>query len=177
MSSYIIPIRIVTAENTENTELLFEEKILQPPFRFYTEESEEKSKDDCRIKKGGYVLLDFGKEISGGIVLAVQRVINQASNIRIVFGESVMEALSDLGEKNSGNYHSIRDFTVPAVSMSQQRFGQTGFRFVKIESPDSDILIRAVVAEADDCTAEQKGNFEKYQYELYSYRSGQLSRG
>ena len=160
MSSYIIPVRIVTAENTENTELLFEEKILQPPFRFYTEESEEKSKDDCRIKKGGYVLLDFGKEISGGIVLAVQRVINQASNIRIVFGESVMEALSDLGEKNSGNYHSIRDFTVPAVSLSQQRFGQTGFRFVKIESPDSDILIRAVVAEADDCTAEQKGKFE-----------------
>lgn len=45
------------------------------------------------------------------------------AKIRMVFGESVMESLSDFGKKNAQNNHSIRDMTVDAVYMSTQRFG------------------------------------------------------
>ena len=54
----LMPTRIVVSENTEYAENLLIEKPLQPGF----------SDKDCTvIKKGGFVVLDFGKEICGGI--------------------------------------------------------------------------------------------------------------
>ena len=38
--------------------------------------------------------------------------------VRLCFGESVGEALSGLGQKNAGNDHALRDFTVPLPALT-----------------------------------------------------------
>ncbi len=150
MGTHIKPQRIVTETNTENSAVLLENGLSQAVF----------NKKNCAvIKEGGYILLDFGKEINGGIAVTTQDVSNGAK-YRIVFGESVMEALSDLGEKNSGNYHSVRDMTVDAVFMSTQRFGDTGFRFAKIEAIGGDITVRTAAAIPEIRDVEYKGSFK-----------------
>ncbi|MGN0182056.1 MAG: alpha-L-rhamnosidase C-terminal domain-containing protein [Candidatus Ornithomonoglobus sp.] len=111
------------------------------------------------IRDRGYVLLDFGKELSGGIAIVTQNVSNENAKYRIVFGESVSEALSKPGEKNSGNFHSIRDMTVDAVFMSTQTFGETGFRFVKIEAVGGDVTVGTVKAVPNIRELEYKGSF------------------
>lgn len=81
---------------------------------------------------GSFVVLDFGKELCGGI-----RIITCKSNgntkWRISFGESLSEACSTIGVKNATNDHSPRDIEVMVSSMSDLTFGQTGFRFVRLE--------------------------------------------
>ena len=113
-----------------------------------------------KIKNKGYILLDFGKELNGGIVITVQSVSSVNTNLRIVFGESVMESLSNLGNKNAGNYHSIRDMTVAAVPMSTQRIGDTGFRFVKIEAVEGDVILRCVRAVSEIRDIKYLGSFK-----------------
>ncbi|MBQ8657636.1 MAG: alpha-L-rhamnosidase [Clostridia bacterium] len=80
-----------------------------------------------------YVLLDFGKELHGGIRMVVPTATPKTVRLRLTFGESVAEALSSIDEKNATNDHSPRDFEVLASNLSTLDFGQTGFRFVKIE--------------------------------------------
>lgn len=78
------------------------------------------------------VLLDFGKEIQGGI----QIVTGQSKgpvNVRIRFGESVGEAMSELGNKNSSNAHAIRDFNAVLPNLGVAELGNSGFRFVRID--------------------------------------------
>lgn len=81
------------------------------------------------------VLLDFGFEFSGGVKILTE-VFGCDSGIpefRLVFGESAREAMSDIGEKNSTNDHSMRDFTVRLPMFSDMEFAQTGYRFIRIE--------------------------------------------
>lgn len=108
----------------------------------------------CRMDSTGgsaWILLDFGRELHGGIEFSIQKVTGSCENVklRLCFGESVMEALSTLGgEKNATNDHSPRDFTVYARELSMNTAGQTGFRFVKIEllTPDAQIYLKTVKA-------------------------------
>ena len=99
------------------------------------------------LKKGGYIILDFGRELHGGISMASMGVVNGVGNLRIVFGESVMEAKSTIGEKNALNAHSMRDFVAQISSYSSaQPYGNTGFRFVKVEALDTDFDILTIKA-------------------------------
>ena len=92
MGRYIRPTGIICSENADKIEALFDNKPMQTNF----------TENDCAvIRRGGYILADFGKELCGGIMLSVQRVSEKRSHCRIVFGESVSEALSTIGEKNS----------------------------------------------------------------------------
>lgn len=80
------------------------------------------------------VLLDFGQELHGGIRLMVFEIEGEANPlIQITFGESAGEAESEIGEKGAANAHSARQFTIPAPAWSDQEWGQTGFRFVKLK--------------------------------------------
>lgn len=81
---------------------------------------------------GSYVILDFGKELCGGIRL-ITRTAGNGAKWRITFGESLTEACSNIGYKNATNDHSPRDMEVLVSTMSDLRFGQTGFRFVRLE--------------------------------------------
>lgn len=85
-----------------------------------------------------YVILDFGKEICGGVRIVTAIVKGLTTKIRLVFGESVSEAMSSVGEKGATNHHSPRDFDAMISNLSTLEFGRTGFRFVKIELEDED---------------------------------------
>lgn len=150
---YKMPQRLILSKNAENTDELFVEKPLQADF----------NNDDCaKIAQGGFVLLDFGCELRGGIAFVVQSISKTfgTAKCRLVFGESVSEAMSSIGEKNSTNDHSVRDMVIDVPMMSTNRYGATGFRFVKIEALDSDIGIKAVMASLDIKDIEYKGSFE-----------------
>lgn len=82
---------------------------------------------------GAYIVLDFGKEVCGGIRLITRIVDSGSATLRITLGESVAEACSDIGQKNATNHHSPRDFTALISNLSDLTFGQSGFRFARIE--------------------------------------------
>ncbi len=118
--------------------------------------------DITMLKKQGdaptYVLLDFGKELQGGIRVIVTKTEKTYTKLRIVFGESVSEALSNLGEKNSTNDHSPRDITVDISNLSALDFGRTGFRFCRIElAEEGRVWFKNIVAVSRTANIEQKG--------------------
>lgn len=82
--------------------------------------------------EGSYVVLDFGRELCGGIRLVVKHA-QCMVKWRLTFGESLTEAYSSIGEKNATNDHSPRDFEVITGPTSDSYFGQTGFRYVRVE--------------------------------------------
>lgn len=114
----------------------------------------------CVIQKGGCVLLDFGAEICGGIEITLSSFEASAAKLRVVFGESVMESLSSIGEKNSTNNHAVRDDIITVVPLSTLKTGNTGFRFVKLEAVSCDIAILGVKAVANYRDIEYKGSFQ-----------------
>lgn len=85
-----------------------------------------------RVEEGGYIILDFGKEMCGGI-----RILTHASSmgeIRVRFGESLSECCAELGGKtNATNDHATRDQLHFLPRYSNLRIGETGFRFVRID--------------------------------------------
>lgn len=94
-----------------------------------------------------YVILDFGKEICGGVRIVTAIVKGLTTKIRLVFGESVSEAMSSIGEKGATNHHSPRDFSAMISNMSALEFGRTGFRFVKIEleEDNAEVAFKSVI--------------------------------
>ena len=78
------------------------------------------------------VILDFGDEVSGGIRILTYYGVNVP--VRIRFGESLTEACSELrGVQNATNDHSLRDLVIHLQNYSDMSFGQTGFRFVRLD--------------------------------------------
>lgn len=97
------------------------------------------SEDDTfSIKGKGFIVLDFGKELCGGIRILTHfvKVPEELYKVRIRFGESVSEAFSEIGEKSSTNNHALRDLEISLPALSDQSFGDTGFRFVRIDFLD-----------------------------------------
>ena len=90
-------------------------------------------------RKPGF-LLDFGKELHGGLELVTGMYPGNAPvKVRIRFGESVGEAMSELGgEQNATNDHAVRDMVVSLPWLGKLELGNTGFRFVRIDVLDED---------------------------------------
>ena len=149
----LLPVRIVLAEKAENAEALLKEtprqSVIGTPHPAAT------------IEPGGYIILDFGEEIHGGIVVTNNAYMDgDEGTARFVFGESVSEAMSSIGEKNATNDHIPRDFTYPIRRMSHMRVGTTGFRFVKIEAVDCRMMLGSVQAAYEHCGLPLLGNFK-----------------
>ena len=121
-------------------------------------------------KQKAGILLDFGFEFHGGVRILTSRIKGSSSAgatlpdamVRISFGESVSEALSQLGEKGACNDHSPRVLTVPVVTLSDLEFGQSGFRFVYLELQSEDCLwqIKSVLGAFTYRELEYKGSFQ-----------------
>lgn len=96
------------------------------------------------------ILLDFGQELHGGIELFVQKVVGaQQAKLRIRFGESASEAMSELGgATNATNDHARRDLELFVRPLSVNPVGETGFRFVRIDllSGGACVSLKAVKA-------------------------------
>jgi alpha-L-rhamnosidase len=109
------------------------------------------------------ILLDFGVQIHGGIqIVAFQRPGKGPVRVRVRFGESASEAMSELGGKtNATNDHAIRDQTTLVPWLGAAEIGNTGFRFVRIDLDEPDCVlplksVRAVFVYRD---IEYKGSF------------------
>lgn len=111
------------------------------------------------IRDGGYVLIDFGRELQGGLHYVIQQTSKRRAMMRVVFGESAMEAMSSIGEKNATNDHAPRDMTIEIAALSSQRIGNTGFRFVKIEAVGNDIELRSAQAVFEYIDLQYRGSF------------------
>lgn len=84
------------------------------------------------------IIFDFGKEIHGGIqILTGSTSTGKPVKIRLRFGESVSETMSDVGEKGATNDHAIRDIVLEIPWLGKMEFGNSGFRFARIDLLDS----------------------------------------
>ena len=102
---------------------------------------------DTASKPG--IILDFGREIQGGIELITSTSNkNPVGRVRIRFGESVSETMSDIGKDGATNDHAMRDFVVTLPWLGRLEVGNSGFRFVRIDliDPDTKIEIKEINA-------------------------------
>jgi len=109
------------------------------------------------------VIFDFGIEIHGSVRFIVKGCSPERVNVRIRFGESVMETMSDIGGKlNAKNDHANRDFVWNVGFLSANETNESGFRFVKIDLLDDNarIEIQAVTGVFIYRDIEFKGSFE-----------------
>lgn len=145
VTEYLAPVRIVrTSGPVEDADVLLSSYAGQV------------STDEERVvslREGASLLLDFGKEIQGGIQLV--RTIHgshKAARIRLCLGESVSEAMSSVDdpETSATNDHSVRDAEIPLPWLGSVEFGNSGFRFARLDLVDGDgeevglVAVRAV---------------------------------
>lgn len=152
---YIRPVAIKYEDNVSYSELLLEKRDLQVPL---------KCEKVAVIKEKGSIILDFGKEYSGGIRIITYKATDGQvffTRARVRFGESISECCSEIGEKNSGNHHSVRDAEYIIPNLSDQRIGSSAFRFVRFDNLDDvNWGIWSVCLEYVHSDAERLGTFE-----------------
>lgn len=157
---YVLPCRIVwnSGEDTvQNAQALLTKRSGQVTLD---------ASNPCVLRsngKKGALLLDFGKELHGGVQIMVWHTKdNKPVRLRVRFGESVSEAMAEFGgEKNTTNDHAIRDQSILLPWLGTAEIGNTGFRFVRIDLADADSFaqlkaVRAVFLYRD---LEYKGSF------------------
>lgn len=130
-TTYVSPKRIVWQSGSLRNEKL----LLQPG----TGQAELSDKPLTILKNSpdaaSSILLDFGKEMQGGVQIVTGIWTGgKPIKVRIRFGESVSEAMSDVGGKGGAtNDHAIRDFETLLPWLGLAELGNTGFRFVRID--------------------------------------------
>lgn len=84
------------------------------------------------------VLLDFGRELQGFVeIFTPMTAGKEPVRVRVRFGESVAEAMADLGGKqNAQNDHALRDQIITLPWLGKITVGPSGFRFVRIDAID-----------------------------------------
>ena len=114
----------------------------------------------CVLRAGqgkASVVVDFGLEIHGGIRIANGMTPeHKPARLHVRFGESVAEVM---GTPNQD--HAIHDMLVEVPWYGYQEFGNTGFRFVRIDldSPDATAGIKSLEAVMIYRDLEYKGSF------------------
>ena len=91
------------------------------------------------------ILFDFGRELHGGLQLITdQSRGGKPVRVRLRFGESVAEAMSDVADtaKDATNDHAMRDYIVSLPWLGKLEIGNTGFRFVRIDLVDDNAELK-----------------------------------
>ncbi len=149
---YITPARVLWQSKGEGASVETPERLLKPGSGQVTLTGP----PACIMRNSGKaagILLDFGKELQGGVQIAVSDLRSVGTNgktvrLRVRFGESVTEAMSELGDKNAQTDHAVRDQVCYAPWLGTVEVGNTGFRFVRIDltEPGAMIAIKSVRA-------------------------------
>ncbi|WP_340112942.1 hypothetical protein [Maribellus mangrovi] len=145
----LTPERIVWSSDTTGNYIRNAESLLNPSTgqadlsfgEFFTIQNDEETQHG--------IILDFGREIQGGIEIVTTRGnLSPAGKVRIRFGESVAETMCDVGENGATNDHAMRDFEVTLPTMGRLEVGESGFRFVRVDlvGPNAKILIKEISA-------------------------------
>lgn len=156
---YVFPKRIVFSEGKiSNLNYITKENDLQ----IFTFEPEL-----IVVEGKASIILDYGCEMCGGIRFITKHSDTEnegdvSCKVRIRFGESVSETCSEIGEKGATNDHSVRDFYATIGAHSDMQFGNTGFRFVRIDFISDEIIakIKSIVAVSVYRNISYKGNFK-----------------
>ena len=107
----------------------------------------------CRMDAGSWLVLDYGRELSGGVRLVTSGGMTEC-RIRLRFGESVSEAI---GQPDMD--HAIHDIDLPLRGYSSVDFGDTGFRFVRLDVVSGTLLLHNAIAHVEFRQLEQIGTF------------------
>lgn len=144
---YITPVRVVWTNSTDmisNPDALLQEGNGQADFMART---------FCDMKSTRKVhpaiILDFGKELHGGLQIVTGMGSDHNVRIRVRFGESVSETMSEIDGKNGAkNDHAIRDQEVLLPWFGVKEIGNSGFRFVRIDliSDNKELSLKEVRA-------------------------------
>lgn len=132
---YLVPQRIVWQSSTDEKQIKGTANLL----KLSTGQAELPKRNLCILKSDATskpaIVLDFGKELHGGLQLITS--ITPKKNpikIRVRFGESVSEVMSDIDTiKGATNDHAMRDFITELPWLGSAEIGNTGFRFVRID--------------------------------------------
>jgi len=150
---YVTPAALIALPDSLGTGVENAEALLKP----FDGQLTVGTPDVCRLSseqgRRASLLLDFGKELYGGIELAAAiRPDQRALKVRIRFGESVSEAMSDTDGRtpmtSATNQHSLRDFMLDLPWLGSVEAGDSGFRFVRIdlEEPEAVLPLKSVRA-------------------------------
>lgn len=137
---YLSPKRIVWISDRSGTSVVDAQNLL----RRGTGQADLVHRNFCKlISKGDDkpgILFDFGKEIQGGIQIVTDQPSDQRPiRVRIRFGESVSEAMSDIDTiQGATNDHAMRDFVVQVPWLGVMNVGNSGYRFARIDLVDAD---------------------------------------
>lgn len=153
--AYLYPSKIIWQSDTLGMNVISPEVLLSPYKGQLTTSSEGMSvlKSDSNMIAS--VLLDYGKELYGGIEISAGiRSDKNPVKVRIRLGESVTEAMSDCndnshpGMSSATNDHSLRDYTLEIPWLGTVEIGNSGFRFVRIDLIDkgAELPIRSIRA-------------------------------
>ncbi len=147
---FLSPVRIVHIFNSSDTDVLNPESILLPGNGQADLNMGEyltlinSGEDDC-----AGIILDFGREIHGGVeIITTRNNSKPAGRVRVRLGESVAETMSEIKEDGATNDHAMRDFTVTLPWLGKFETGESGFRFVRIDlvEPGKKIEIKEINA-------------------------------
>lgn len=138
--TYISPKQILW--QTSNAEIVNSKRLL----REGKHQASTVNTDLCLMKNSegqASILLDFGKELHGGLeIVTGMWPGNKPINVRIRFGESVSEAMSEIGGENGAtDDHAIRDWNIKLPWCGKIEIGNTGFRFVRIDLLEKDVTL------------------------------------
>lgn len=158
---YVTPVRVVWTQNDElisNADALLKEGNGQADFM-------ERVHCDMKSTRRQHpaILLDFGRELHGGLQLVTGMGCSHDARIRVRFGESVSEAMCEIDGKNgAGNDHAIRDQEVILPWFGVKEIGNSGFRFVRIDLIDNntEISLKEVRAVALYRDVPYRGSFK-----------------
>ena len=146
---FLTPTRIVWKSDNTGTMVVNAESILKPGIgqadlnqgKYLVLENDKDSKSG--------IIIDFGIQIQGGIeIVTTINNNNPVGNIRLRFGESVGETMSEVGDDGATNDHAMRDFNLQLPWLGRTIAGETGFRFVRIDliDPETKIEIKEISA-------------------------------
>ena len=138
--AYLPPTRIVWQETTGDASIQGLENLL----RGGNGQADLYDGQITRIKSGtngrASFLLDFGRELQGGIQMVTGRSSKKEVKVRVRFGESASEAMCDITPENGAtNDHAIRDFQLVLPWLGSAEIGNSGFRFVRIDLEESNV--------------------------------------
>jgi len=139
---YITAERIVWMSDSTGKEVQHPESILRPGVGQADLNQGEYLKLNSTKNSFPGIVLDFGREIQGGLeIITTIKNKNPAGKVRVRFGESVSETMSTAGEKGATNDHAMRDFEITLPWLGRLEIGNSGFRFVRIDLMDPDACL------------------------------------
>ncbi|SOE23186.1 alpha-L-rhamnosidase [Spirosomataceae bacterium TFI 002] len=164
VKTYLTPQKIIWLSDNTNTNIQNEETLLSKGNgQVAVNDENQFTLISTEDHKPG-IILDFGKEIHGGVKISMGiRPSKEPLKIRVRFGESVSETMSSVGDGNTAtNEHSLRDFIIEIPWLGTIEVGDTGFRFLRLDLVDANekAPIKEVVAAFTYRNIPYVGSFE-----------------